>query len=245
LYLLAIGQDVGVGETRRSVHGHPHVAVFGQRTGQVHGVTEDIEDEDGLDRQVKMARLDPGDVQHLVDQVQQMLARSQDVADGLLLLFGQLVHVEELGEAQDRVERGPQLMAHPGQEFALGQAGPFGHADGGQKLGFEDQVLGDVPRHDEGADGPAVLPHDRLTAGIEGHPVALGVADPVAEIEARTLEGEKSGVLPVDDGDVVLVDQSLELVVHGIIDLVPEDPGRRLADLADLTGVVEDGDDVR
>ena len=74
----------------------------------------------------------------------QVLPGPQDVTDSLFLLVRQIVHVEQLGEAQHRVERRPQLVAHPRQKLALGQAGPLGHPDGREELRLEDEVLGDV-----------------------------------------------------------------------------------------------------
>jgi hypothetical protein len=41
--------------------------MFGQRTGEIHGITENVEDEDRLGRKIEVTRLDAGDIQHLVD----------------------------------------------------------------------------------------------------------------------------------------------------------------------------------
>ena len=61
-----------------------------------------LADGTGSSREIEVARLDAGDVEDLVDQVQQVPARPQDVADGLTVLVGQVVHLEQLGEARAR-----------------------------------------------------------------------------------------------------------------------------------------------
>ena len=63
-------------------------------------------------------------VEDRVDDREQMLARSMDdrrIFALLVLLHGpQGAAAEHLGKADDRVERGPQLVAHVGEEMILG-----------------------------------------------------------------------------------------------------------------------------
>ena len=67
-----------------------------------------------------------------------MLPGPQDVVDALGLLLGQVVELEQLPEPEDRVERGTQLVAHAGQELALGGVRPVGLPLGLQRrLGLE------------------------------------------------------------------------------------------------------------
>ena len=67
------------------------------------------------------SRLDLGHLQHVVEQSQQMLATSVDDPKLLMLRRAQgFVAREELREAQDGVHRGPNLVAHVGQELRLG-----------------------------------------------------------------------------------------------------------------------------
>ena len=79
-----------------------------------------------LDRpQIHPPGLDLRQVEHGVDQRQQVLAADQDLLEVLVLLGRQ--HVlraahDQPGEADDRVERRPQLVAHVGEEDALGPA---------------------------------------------------------------------------------------------------------------------------
>ena len=73
-------------------------------------------------------RFDLREVEDVVDQGQEMLARGEDVAEVLRLL---LVRVAEhplqqhIRETDDRVERRAQLVRHAGQKLALVLAGHF------------------------------------------------------------------------------------------------------------------------
>src|SRR5689334_7014151 len=57
--------------------------------------------------------LDPGDVQDLVDQAEQMTPSLEDLLDALLAVLVQFACLQELPEAQDRVQRRAELVAHP------------------------------------------------------------------------------------------------------------------------------------
>ena len=68
--------------------------------------------------------LDLRDLQHVVDDGQQVLAAAVDRFQVLALRRGQVgVTRQQLAEAQDGVERRAQLVAHVGQENALGLVG--------------------------------------------------------------------------------------------------------------------------
>ena len=89
---------------------------------------------DGLE--VEPAGLDAGQVEDVVDELEEVQARAVDVLrvrlDGRRV--GRLVAAlgQQLGEADDRVERRPKLVAHRGQEVALG---------GARRLELRDQAL--------------------------------------------------------------------------------------------------------
>jgi hypothetical protein len=76
--------------------------------------------------QLQPSGLHLGQVEDVVDQGEEMPARGQDVLEILGLL---LVHVPEhplgqdLREAEDGVQRGPELVRHVGQELRLVAAG--------------------------------------------------------------------------------------------------------------------------
>ena len=76
------------------------------------------------------ARLDAGDVEHFVDQAQQVLAAAQDVVDAVGLIRRQAIEVEELRESHDGVQRGAQVVAHAREELALGAVRAVGRLAG-------------------------------------------------------------------------------------------------------------------
>src|SRR5439155_6133596 len=77
------------------------------------------------DRERDAARLDPRDVQHLVDEIQQVAPTLQDLLDALALFLVEGAEIKELAEAEDGVERCTELVAHPRQELALGAVRPL------------------------------------------------------------------------------------------------------------------------
>ena len=167
-----------------------------------------------------------------------------DVADGLAVMVGQVVHLEELGEAQHAVERGAQLVAHAGQEVALGLAGLLGRLHRHVHLGFDLELVGHVTRHDHRAHGRAVVTHHRLPARVEHDPAAVGVADPVGQVELRVGLEKILAACLVDPGEIIGMDERLDLFLDGVTEVVAEDAGRRFADLPDAPVAVEHGDDV-
>ena len=80
--------------------------------------------------QANAARLEPRHVEHVADDVEQVLAAGEDVGAIVAVLFraerteGLAFH--QLREADDRVERRAQLVAHVGEEFRLGAVGHLG-----------------------------------------------------------------------------------------------------------------------
>ena len=75
-----------------------------------------------------------------------MPAGPQDVVDAPGLLLGEVVELEQLPEAEDRVERSAQLVAHAGQELALGRVRPVGLGLGLQRRRGGRPLIGLQPR---------------------------------------------------------------------------------------------------
>ena len=78
------------------------------------------------DLELDLPGLDLRQVEHVVDQREQVVARGQDVVEVLLLLLVDLAEhalPQHLREADDRVQRRPQLVRHVGEELALVPAG--------------------------------------------------------------------------------------------------------------------------
>ncbi len=99
---LAVGEDpaAGVGVRR-----HGHAELLALRPGQVDGFGEQVLEAHGLERERELAGLDPGDVEQLGDQLEQVVTRAQDLLDAVALLARELVELEQLCEAEDRVHR--------------------------------------------------------------------------------------------------------------------------------------------
>ena len=94
--------------------------------------------------QLDLAALDAGNVEHLVDEAQQVPAPFEDVRDLLALAVCWHIQFQELPEAQNRVERRAQFMAHAREELALGAVGMFrfGLRFFGCVLRLEQRLLG-------------------------------------------------------------------------------------------------------
>ena len=241
---LAIGEHVARVRTQLEVRHHRDLGSLRERVGEVDGVPEDLADRHGLQQELEIARLDPGDVENLVDQVQEVTAGPHDVADGLTVVIRQFVHLEELREPQHAVERRTQLVAHARQELALGLARLLGRFDGHVHLGLDLELVGDITRHHDRPHGGAVIPHHGLSPGVEHDPAAVGMTDAVRQVELGVGHREDLGGLQVDTGKVVGMDEGLDLVLDGMAEVVAEDALRRFADLTNLSVAVQHGDDV-
>ena len=77
----------------------------GERGDQLQHVGDDLADQDRFGGQGEAARFDVRDVEHLVDEVQQMAAAFEDVADRIALVVVQVADLQQLTEAEHRVER--------------------------------------------------------------------------------------------------------------------------------------------
>jgi hypothetical protein len=124
------------------------VAVAGEHRadGAEHGL-DHVGDVEGLEVDVHAAGLDLGEVEDVGDEAEQVLAGELDLAQlvgGALeaALVGLLE--QHLGVADDGVERGAQLVAHVGEEAALGERGLLGDLLGLAQAAFGVLELGDV-----------------------------------------------------------------------------------------------------
>jgi hypothetical protein len=111
---------------RADLVGAPHVQTVGVLRGQRldHGgdVVGQAGDVEALEVQLHLAGLDLGEVEHGVDQLQQVLAGRVDLSEIVGELLGSEIGgvlLEHLAVADDRVERRAQLVRHVGQELRL------------------------------------------------------------------------------------------------------------------------------
>ena len=114
--------------------------------------------------QLEPAGLDLGEVQHVVDDLQQRLARAVDRLREAALAVVEPGAKQQLGHAENAVHRRADLMAHRRHELALGPAGALGGIARGLQLQLALALLGHIVEQ-------AVDTH--LAAGQLAHPGAL------------------------------------------------------------------------
>ena len=100
--------------------------------------------QDRLALEMEAAPFDLRDVEHLVDQLQQVATRRDDVGHALVLAVAQVHDLQKLAETEDGVERGAQLVAHAREEGVLRLVGALGVLLGGAQLFLRAPGLGDV-----------------------------------------------------------------------------------------------------
>ena len=93
--------------------------------------------------ELDLARLDLGEIEDVVDHLQQMLAGIGDLAQVVELARTERLAPQQVRKTQHRIERGADLVAHVGQEGTLGLAGGVGRG-----LGLGQRDLGAPPLHD-------------------------------------------------------------------------------------------------
>src|SRR5437870_5459609 len=102
------------------LHLDPDAALGSQGPNQVDSARNAGGQTNRLERESLFApRLDPRDDQELIDQIEQMAAPFEYVLDALPLSSIKLIHLEKLREAEDRTQRGTQLVAHAGEKLAF------------------------------------------------------------------------------------------------------------------------------
>ena len=84
--------------------------------------------------QLKVTRLDLGEIQDVVDHSQQMLTRRLHRLGPAALHAVELAAEQQFIHAQHTVHRGANFVAHGRQEFALGTAGGLGRVFGAQQF---------------------------------------------------------------------------------------------------------------
>ena len=137
--------NIGLGRERRD-----HAERIGDRVLQI----------DGFERDHHLARLDPRQVEDVVDEREQVRAGVLDVLDAAELLDRRRsarVEAKQLRETEHGVERRAQLVAHPRQEFGLCAARRF-ERRARMPLGTREVQLGDVAQHDR---------HQHAAIGVE------------------------------------------------------------------------------
>ncbi|OPZ06763.1 MAG: hypothetical protein BWZ08_02215 [candidate division BRC1 bacterium ADurb.BinA292] len=122
--------EVGVGEQFLGIggadlEGEVQAGAGRLDAGEAFDLAQEFFDREVVDQEIHAAGLDAGDVEDVVNELEQVLGRGEGVGDVLALLLGAFAQAlqDQLEEANDRVEGGAQLMAGIGEEFTLGLIG--------------------------------------------------------------------------------------------------------------------------
>ncbi len=215
-------------------------ALFRCAVGLHHGhALHQLQQAAGALIQAHLPRLDPRDVQDVVDDVQERVAAFADHAHVVLLLGGQ-IHVEQqLADAQHRVHRRADLVAHVGQEVALGRAGGLRRF-----LGAAELLLGlpDLRDVDDDGDGPDVA----SLAVVEGRwrddrgQLASAPALPGQLVGIAAAQPAPGHLLRVD-GLALLGQELLHVTAEHLLALVADHAQERLVDVGEEAVLIDHG----
>ena len=148
------------------------VPIPGEREEERDCLVDLVDERDRLGRHRQLTRIDPREVQHVVDEREQMIAGAEDVTDIFTLARRQPFELEHLGEADDRVQRRAQLVAHPREKLAFGPVCRL------RLLGVA--LLGDILEGPRVAFGPGrILAPDRVQHAV----LAISRADSEVELK--------------------------------------------------------------
>ena len=115
--------DQGVGHLRLDLAGQLQPLPVGAEGQRPEGLPQDVPQGEVGVVELELAGLDLGEVEQVVDHLQQGIGRGLDDRQVLALLVGQGRVEGELGHAEDGVHGGADLVADVGQELVLGPAG--------------------------------------------------------------------------------------------------------------------------
>ena len=153
---------------------------------QRHDGVDDLGRVDGDALELELARLDLGEVEDVVDDREQALARAGDDLGVAPLPDRQIRRRQELGHDQHAVHRRADLVAHGGEELGLRDVGGFRRL-----LGLA-QIVGAV--------GDLLL--ERLAVLLEAMIALADLADHA--VEARRQDADLVVALDLDGGAVVV-----------------------------------------
>ena len=124
-------QDAGV--LLNDVEGGVIIPAFfvGTQGERLHRVAEQVSQRELHLFEAEMPRFDLREIEDVVDDAQQVLARFDDADELVAGLQPDAVPLPELGEPEDGVERGADLVAHVGDELAAGAGQLAGFGTGG------------------------------------------------------------------------------------------------------------------
>ena len=186
---------------RRAPHHEVQALGLGEVAHQALDPVQQRVQAEGLLVDDQFTGLDLGQVENVIDDVQQIAASLAHHADHGTLILGERLVFQQLGETENGVHGRAQFVAHVGQEPGLRLARGFGGLAGFDQRGFRLLAFGDVQLGGHIGDHPAIGlvqgrdagPFDILTAVLA--PVdelalpGLASSQRVPEVVKRTLRG--------------------------------------------------------
>jgi hypothetical protein len=125
-----IGDDRG-GQSSGGLEAERQAALHGAHARDVTDVAQERVEVELCRIELELARLDLGEIQHLADQVEQVLAAALDRRHPLGTRGAEIgVALQQLCVAEDPVQRRAQLVAHVGEKLALRTARALGGVAG-------------------------------------------------------------------------------------------------------------------
>ena len=104
---------------------------------QLHQTFEQLAQVERGDLQVQALGLEPGVIEDVIDDAQQLLRAGGGGLQHLALVTAELAARDQIEHRQDAVERRADLVAHGGQELTLGQRRGFGGLLGAEQFLFQ------------------------------------------------------------------------------------------------------------
>ena len=138
--------EEGVGEIGIDLDGEAQGFAFREAAGDVFAGGQRAAECERCGLQLEFSGLDGAEIEEIVDEPEEELALGVDGVDVVPLGRGQRGAGEEFTAAEDALERGAELVAEEGEEFAFGAAGGLGIAERVEAAVFE----GAAPSEDDG-----------------------------------------------------------------------------------------------
>ena len=109
-------------------HTGKQVDAFGSRTGskEIDRILHEIDQRKGLKVEFDSARLDLGEIEHVIDDGQQGITAPADGLDEIELFGVQRSVQEQIGHADNGIHWRANLVTHAGEKGALGAIGGIG-----------------------------------------------------------------------------------------------------------------------
>ena len=182
--------------------------------------------------EAELAGLDAREVEDVVDDAEQQARGGAQLGQVTALALAQRGLVEQGGHAEDRVHRRADLVAHVGQELALGTIRRFGRIARHAQLGFECALGGDVAGEAVEAGQLAVHITDRDLGALDAPDVAVAVA----QLELEEFEGLIARTVRTRDRSGVdrIIGQHLAPMRDELARIDADDALHRIADRDDL-----------